>query len=95
MSPDDQFNKIYDHVSDAIAMDACNEIVFEDIDSVLSIIWNHEGSTAAIYDSLQSETDKLAFIRHFQSAYEWLSGWNRDDLSPDELNDLATTIKAE
>ena len=92
---DDEFDKIYDRVSDVIAMGACHEIVFEDIDSVLSIIWSHDGSTAAIFDSLDTEDKKKEFIKHFQSASEWLIGWNRDDLSHDDLMDLAETIKAE
>ena len=95
MGLDDKFEKIYVHVSDVIAMDACHEIIFEDIDSVLSIIWNHDGSTAAIFDSLDSEDEKKEFIKHFQSASEWLIGWNRDDLSTEDLMDLAETIKAE
>jgi len=37
---DIQFNKIYDHVSDSIASGDCQEMVFENIDTVLAIIWN-------------------------------------------------------
>lgn len=95
MDFDTQFNKIYDHVSDSIAFGSCQEIVFEDIDAVLAIIWNQEGSTSGIYDSLESDTDKKNFLKDFQSSAEWLMGWNRDDLSDEDLHSLAKVILQE
>jgi hypothetical protein len=95
MDIDEQFQEIYDKVSNVINAGACHEIVFEDIDRVISIIWNREGSTGAIFDSLTSKEDKKVFIKNFQSASDWLMGWNRDDLTEDDLQNLAKTIKME
>jgi hypothetical protein len=92
---DTQFNKIYDHVSDSIASGDCQEIVFENIDTVLAIIWNQEDSTSGLYNSLESEIDKKNFLKDFQSSAEWLMGWNRDDLSDEDLGDLAKVVLQE
>lgn len=95
MDFDTQFNKIYDHVSDSIASGDCQEIVFENIDTVLAIIWNQEDSTSGLYNSLESEIDKKNFLKDFQSSAEWLMGWNRDDLSDEDLGDLAKVVLQE
>lgn len=95
MDFDTQFNKIYDHVSDSIASGDCQEIVFENIDTVLAIIWNQEDSTSGLYNSLESDIDKKNFLKDFQSSAEWLMGWNRDDLSDEDLDDLAKVVLQE
>ena len=61
----------------------------------LAIIWNQEGSTSGIYDSLESDKDKKNFLKDFQSSAEWLMGWNRDDLSDEDLHSLAKVILQE
>lgn len=95
MDFDAQFNKIYDHVSDSIAFGNCQEMVFEDIDTALAIIWDQENSTSGIYDSLETDEEKVNFLKDFKSAAEWLMGWNRGNLSDKELHDLAKDILLE
>ena len=90
-----QFNKIYDHVSDSIASGDFQEMVFENIDTVLAIIWNQDDSTSGLYNSLESEINKKNFLKDFQSSAEWLMGWNRDDLSDEDLGDLAKVVLQE
>lgn len=92
MNHDQEFNKLYDHISDSINEGHCNEIVFEDIDRVLGIIWESEDSTGSIYECLESDSEKKDFLLDFRSAIEWLMGWNRDDLTDDDLSSLAKDI---
>jgi len=92
---DNEFQRIYDLVSDAVADGDIHEIVFEDIDRVLMIIWNSEDSTGALYESLKTDGDKENFIVDFRSAAEWLMGWNKDDLTEDQISNLAHDILSE
>ena len=92
---DNEFQRIYDVVSNAIADGDIHEIVFEDIDKVLMIIWKSEDSTGALYESLRTDSDKENFIVDFRSAAEWLMGWNKDDLTEEQISNLAHDILSE
>ena len=95
MDYDQEFKRLYDYISETINMGHCNEIVFEDIDRVLGIIWESEDSTSGLFESLESESDRKDFLLDFRSATEWLMGWNRDDLTDEDLSSLAKDIITE
>ena len=95
MDFDAEFNEIYEHISHSISFGKCNEMVIENIDDVLSMIWDQEGSTGGIYESLTSDKDKETFLKDFRSAAQWLMGWNRCDLDDADLKMLAEDIVLE